>query len=112
MTARVLELVPGRAWSHELSGCDVILDGVRLGRVARVSITRERRAPGLRYALARWQSPGWKCYPADGSWAPEAQSRRDGVERLLEDAGVPYQEARELAATTVHVRVRPAEETP
>jgi len=109
VTGRVVELVPGRAQVGELSGCDVLLDGVRLGRVARVPIERERRTPGRRYVNARWYSPGWKCYPADGSWAPEAQSRRDGVERLLEDAGVPYREALDLAATTAHVRVRPAE---
>jgi hypothetical protein len=75
---------------------NVLLDGEVIGQVRRAMVTHERRGKGLRYVYARWQSPGWRRGQV-GQLGLECRSRRDGIEDLLEQHGIPWEEARELA---------------
>lgn len=63
----------------------VEIDGIAVGYVKYVMITRERRGRGQRYVTARWQSPGWKyCQSGDSAgYYFECVSRRDGAERVI-----------------------------
>lgn len=81
-----------------LTEYDVLLNGVVLGRVGKAMITRERKTPGKRYVNARWYSPGWHYCHHRGRYF-ECASRRDGIERLLHDAGLTYREAEDLSHT-------------
>lgn len=87
-----------------LSKFEVLLDGLPIGIVERVMLTRERRTPGRRYVNARWQSPGWRYRPGAtpyGWGGREVPSRREGVERLLiEVAGLGFNESYALSQET------------
>lgn len=60
-------------------------EGKVIGYVKRTMITRERRAAGLRYVLARWQSPGWKYGAERLGRMFECTSAKDGAERLMRE---------------------------
>ena len=93
-----------------LSWYEVRLDGTPIGGVARQMITRERRTPGRRYVNARWQSPGWTYSKRSGRYAGgfQCSGRRDGVERLLGDAGVGWSDRDRLAKAAKVARTKDA----
>lgn len=69
----------------ELVGYDIMLDGVLVGRVMRVMMTREQRTPGKRYVNRRWQSPGWTFTLGSsfsGGW--EQSTRGEAIGRVLD----------------------------
>ncbi|TDP89599.1 hypothetical protein EDF62_3353 [Leucobacter luti] len=64
---------------------EVTLDGEAIGYVERSMLTRERRAQGLRYVLARWQSPGWQYRSSKHGRNLECTSLKAGAEALVRE---------------------------
>lgn len=69
---------------------EVVADGEVIGYVKRVMVTRERRAPGQRYVLARWRAPGWKYYEQRHGRGLECSSAKAGA-RILAQARAMHQ---------------------
>jgi hypothetical protein len=87
----------------QLPRYDVVLDGAVIGTVYRTMLTRERRGKGMRYVYARWQSPGWRR-AIKGDRSSECRSRKDGIDDLLMEAGLPWGVRDILVETVTRVR--------
>lgn len=63
-------------------------EGRVIGFVGYQMFTRERKAKGVRYVLARWDSPGWGWSTTElGShWEAYPSTRADCLRRLLVEA--------------------------
>lgn len=72
----------GREWEVSLEET-----GEVIGYIVYIMMTRERRGKGLRYVLARWQSPGWGTRTTRFGRTFEVPSKTRGVERLVRDYG-------------------------
>jgi hypothetical protein len=64
---------------------EVTIDGEVIGYVHYRLLTREQRTPGKRYVNSRWQSPGWTRSATKYGRSIEAYSKKDAIERLVND---------------------------
>lgn len=61
-----------------------LLAGKEVGIVRQRLFTRERKIPGKRYVLSRWESPGWVFEIGPGKTSAECYSRAQAAKGLIE----------------------------
>ena len=70
----------------QLSTYSVYLDGVFVGHVYQDVVSRDKRIPGARYVLSRYEAVAWRWKDASGHqlWRVSYPTRKEAIRWLLE----------------------------